>query len=91
MTSLPALAHVGYGGRNFGTFDGTYATSTLGNQAVTGNYGWIDGTDPDYDDSHKLRAYRFTLLESSDVTLTLEQATSRLCQSVVHPRMTFPA
>lgn len=50
MTSLPAIAHVGYGGRNFGTFDDTYATSTRSEQAATGNYGWIDGTDADYGD-----------------------------------------
>ena len=53
MTSLPAMAHVGYTGRNFGTFNGTSATFTLSGQGVTGNYGWIDGTDADYGDAHK--------------------------------------
>jgi hypothetical protein len=56
-TSLPALAHVTYTGRNFGTFDNTHTSSTLMDQAVPGNFGWIDGTDSDYGDSHKLRAY----------------------------------
>jgi hypothetical protein len=77
-TSLPALAHVTYTGRNFGTFDNTYATSTLTDQAVPGNYGWIDGTDSDYGDSHKLRAYRFTLTEPSTVTLSFKEATSQV-------------
>ena len=72
MTSLPAIAHVGYSGRNFGTFDDTYATSTRSEQAVTGNYGWIDGTDADYGDAHKTLAYRFTLLNPTDVTLSFE-------------------
>lgn len=72
MTSLPAVAHVGYSGRNFGTFDDTYAASTRSNQAVTGNYGWIDGTDADYGDAHKTLAYRFTLLNPTDVTLSFE-------------------
>ncbi|WON74108.1 FxDxF family PEP-CTERM protein [Nitrosospira sp. Is2] len=76
MTSLPAMAHVGYSGRNFGTFDGTSATSTLSGQGVTGNYGWIDGTDADYGDAHKTLPYRFTLLNPTDVTLTFQQATS---------------
>lgn len=70
MTSLPAIAHVGYNGRNFGTFDDMYATSTRSEQAVTGNYGWIDGTDADYGDAHKTLAYRFTLLTPTDVTLS---------------------
>lgn len=78
MASLPATAHVGYSGRNFGTFDDTYASSTVTGQAVTGNYGWIDGTDADYGDSHKLRPYRFTLLEPTNVTIGFEQATSQV-------------
>ena len=78
MASLPAMAHVGYGGRDFGTFDNTYTTSTRTDQAVTGNYGWMDGTDADYGDSHKLRAYRFTLLEPANVKLTFKQATSQV-------------
>ena len=78
IISLPAMAHVGYTGRNFGTFDNTYGTATLSDQAVTGNYGWIDGTDSDNGDSHKLRPYRFTLAEETNVTLTFEQATSQV-------------
>ena len=77
-TSLPAMAHVTYTGRNFGTFDNTYASSTLMNQAVPGNYGWIDGTDSDYGDSHKVRAYRFTLTEPTTVTLSFTEATSQV-------------
>jgi hypothetical protein len=78
IISLPAMAHVGYTDRNFGTFDNTHSTATLSDQAVTGNYGWIDGTDSDNGDSHKLRPYRFTLAEETNVTLTFEQATSQV-------------
>jgi hypothetical protein len=78
ITSLPAIAHVGYTGRNFGTFSDASATSTLSGQGATGNYGWIDGTDADYGDAHKTLAYRFTLLNPSDVTLTFQQATSQV-------------
>ncbi|MEO7560557.1 MAG: PEP-CTERM sorting domain-containing protein, partial [Nitrosospira sp.] len=77
VTSLPAMAHVGYTGRNFGTFDDTYAISTRSDQAVTSNYGWSDGTDADYGDAHKTLAYRFTLLNPTDVTLSFQQATSQ--------------
>lgn len=78
MTSLPAMAHVGYTGRNFGTFDDTYAMSSRSDQAATGNYGWIDGTDADYGDAHKTLAYRFTLLNPTDVTLSFQEATSQV-------------
>lgn len=74
-----AQAHVGYGGRNFGTLTST-SNITIANQAITGNYGWIDAADLTLDfgnaaakdrlylgDSHKARAFRFTL----DTTLTL--------------------
>lgn len=82
MTSLPAIAHIGYSGRNFGIFNDVYATSTLLGQAATGNYGWIDGTDSDYGDSHKLRAYRFTLAEPTSVTLTFKEATSQVTDHI---------
>ena len=72
ITSVPAMAHVGYTGRNFGTFEDSYAVSTRSNQSVTGNYGWIDGTDADYGDAHKTLAYRFTLLNPTNVTLSFE-------------------
>lgn len=72
MTTLPAMAHIGYTGRNFGVFDGSPAVSTLSNLTVTGNWGWIDGTDSDYGDSHRVAPFRFTLLNPADVTLTFQ-------------------
>ncbi|MDO9312236.1 MAG: FxDxF family PEP-CTERM protein [Nitrosomonas sp.] len=71
MTSLPAMAHIGYGGRDFGTFTGaSAATNTITNQSFTGNHGWIDGTDADWGDSHRLRAYMFKLENDADVKIT---------------------
>lgn len=78
MIPLLANAHVGYGSRNFGTFGDIDAISTIPHQATTGNYGWIDGTDSDYGDSHNLRAYRFTLDEPATVSLTFRQAASQV-------------
>lgn len=71
MTSLPAMAHIGYGGRDFGSFSGIAGESqTRSGQAVTGNFGWIDGTDADWGDSHRLRAYRFHLDNDADVKIS---------------------
>lgn len=80
MTSLPAMAHIGYGttnpigGRDFGTFAGIIGeTQTRSNNAATGNFGWIDGTDADWGDSHKLRAYRFHLDNEADVKISFQE------------------
>ena len=54
MTSVPAMAHIGYSGRDFGTFNGTVGeTQTRSNNAATGNFGWIDGTDADWGDTQR--------------------------------------
>ncbi|MDR4515490.1 FxDxF family PEP-CTERM protein [Nitrosomonas sp.] len=71
MTALQAMAHIGYGGRDFGSFTGaTLESLTISNQAVTGSHGWIDGTDADWGDSHRLRAYRFHLDNDADVSIS---------------------
>lgn len=73
MTALQAMAHIGYGGRDFGSFTGAFAQSqTITNQSFTGRHGWIDGTDADWGDSHRLRAYRFHLDNEADVTISFE-------------------
>jgi len=73
MTSLPAMAHIGYSGRDFGIFTGTAGeTQTRSNNAVTGNFGWIDGTDTDWGDSHNLRAYSFHLDNDADVKIAFQ-------------------
>lgn len=66
-----ASAHIGYNGRNFGVFNGTgsEAPVVITNQNVTGDYGWADGTDSDFGDTHKLRAFRFTLNNAASVTI----------------------
>lgn len=69
----PALAsaHVSYTGRDFGGYGGAGGSLTIANQAVSGNYGWADGLDDDFGDTHKLRAFRFTLTETMEVTLSV--------------------
>lgn len=74
LTSVPAMAHIGYGGRDFGSFTGTAAASnTITNQAATGWHGWIDGTDADWGDSHRLRAFRFHLDNDADVKISFKE------------------
>jgi len=70
-------AHISYGsgatGRNFndlGAFGNGPITTT--NQSVTSSYGWADGTDADWGDSHKLRAYRFTLTYDATVSISVQ-------------------
>jgi hypothetical protein len=69
-----ASAHISYSNRNFGSFtgSGSEAAVILGSNAVTGNYGWASGTDSNLGDSHKLRAYTFSLQNASIVTLTFQ-------------------
>lgn len=71
-----ASAHIGYTNRNFGTFAGGEAPVTISNMTVGGNYGWADGTDADYGDSHRLRAYRFTLTYDATVSITATATTN---------------
>ncbi|MDR4520786.1 MAG: FxDxF family PEP-CTERM protein [Nitrosomonas sp.] len=73
MTALQAMAHISYSGRDFGSFTGAFAQSqTITNQSFTGRHGWVDGTDADWGDSHRLRAYRFHLDNEADVTISFQ-------------------
>jgi hypothetical protein len=67
-----ASAHIGYTGRNFGTYSGTDLTSTIMNQRVSGEHGWADATDANLGDTHKTRAFRFSLTTNAWVTLSFQ-------------------
>ena len=58
-----ASAHVSYTGRNFGTVVPDASPVVITGQAVTSNFGWADGLDADFGDSHKVRAFRFNLAD----------------------------
>ena len=72
-----AFAHVGYGGRDFGTLmynsDGSGQTVTIATQTVSSSFGWADATDADWGDSHRGRFFRFTLSGSGDVQITAQR------------------
>lgn len=78
-----AMAHIGYTGRNFGSFNGLdVASLSITNQAVTGNFGWMDAADASLGDSHKGRAFRFTLTGDAWVSLTVQANPSATATSI---------
>lgn len=66
----PAEAHISYSNRNFGAVT---TGSTIAGQAVSSSFGWADATDSNWGDSHRMRAYRFTLSEPTSVTITAQR------------------
>ncbi|MDN5936503.1 MAG: FxDxF family PEP-CTERM protein [Nitrosospira sp.] len=72
FASAPAKAHIHP--LVLGTFDGPVGAMVTEVKNIPGNYGWIDGTDADWGDSHKVAAYQFTLTQPAGVQLSFEQA-----------------
>jgi hypothetical protein len=70
ITASTALAHIGYGGRNFGT---NPVSLTITNQAVSSSFGWADATDTDWGDSHRGRFFRFTLTNTTSVSISVQR------------------
>lgn len=82
-TAPAAIAHIGYSGRDFGSFNGsTDGSVTIANQAVTSNYGWADAADGVLGDSHKGRAFRFHLDSTAQVSISIEANPSATATSV---------
>jgi hypothetical protein len=80
LLATPALAHLTYGGgaRDFGIFQaGVFRSQTLSSTASS-NFGWADGTDDDFGDSHRLRAFRFNLDAPTLVTIDVAASTPDL-------------
>lgn len=77
IAGTKALAHIGYTGRDFGTFmynsDGSGKTVTIATQTISSGFGWADATDTDWGDSHRGRFFRFTLGEAGDVQITAQR------------------
>lgn len=72
-----ASAHVSYTGRDFGTFSpGNQSTSVTRTGTISSTFGWAYSTDDDLGDSHRNRAFRFTLLNPGQVTLTVQRTGS---------------
>jgi hypothetical protein len=70
--TVPALGHLSYSNRNFGSFTGLEPQSfTITGQTVPNNWGWADGTDADFGHSHELRFFRFSLQITTSVAITV--------------------
>jgi hypothetical protein len=80
---------------NFGTFDGSVATTVAGsgtgvNNGTAGNFGWIDGADGDWGDTHKTATYTFALTgAAADVTLTFQGKTNAFGSTGLNPGFTL--
>ena len=44
----------------------------IANQTVSGSFGWADGTDADWGDSHRDRIFRFTLTNPTTISITVQ-------------------
>jgi hypothetical protein len=77
--ATPLSAHISYTGRDFGVFTPGGSTSpvTIGRNIVSSDFGWADGTDADFGDSHKLLPFRFTLLSTGLITLQVQGTSFR--------------
>ena len=77
--ATPLSAHISYTGRDFGVFTPGGSTSpvTISKNSISSNYGWADGTDADFGDSHKLLPFRFTLLSTGLITLQVQGTSFR--------------
>jgi hypothetical protein len=72
LSSTPAMAHIIP--TDFGTFDGTLPVAPIAlNGGMVGNFGWVDGADADWGDTHKLAPFTFTLTGIANVTLQFEK------------------
>jgi hypothetical protein len=77
-SQFDASAHIGLGGRifdgntgtpspNFEPIDGQ--TLTNNTQTVSSSFGWADGTDANWGDSHRLRFFKFTIASTQTVNI----------------------
>ncbi len=82
-TSIPLLiiaasgiasAHVSYTNRDLGTFSpGNESTGSTKSGIISSTFGWAYSTDDDLGDSHRNRAFRFTLLNPGQVVITVQR------------------
>ena len=66
-----ATAHLTYSGRDFGPLVIGDPAVTIASQTVSSAFGWADATDADWGDSHRGRAFRFTLTDTTTVVISV--------------------
>lgn len=73
VASSGLQAHISYSGRDFGALIVGNPASAINITNVSGSFGWADATDSDWGDSHRLRAFSFSLDTSASVMITVER------------------
>jgi hypothetical protein len=69
-----ASAHVSYTNRDLGTFSpGNETKSATKSGTISSTFGWAYSTDDDLGDSHRNRAFRFTLLNPGQVVISVQR------------------
>jgi len=69
LTVSVSHAHISYVSRDLGSFNPIVASSvTLSSNTVSSDFGWASGTDANGGDSHKLRAFKFSVSSAGAVT-----------------------
>jgi hypothetical protein len=59
--------------RDFGSLDPSSSqVVVISSQTVASDFGWASGTDANLEDSHKLRAFKFSIARSGDVQIRVE-------------------
>jgi len=71
--AVPSFAHVTYSSRDFGTLNPGYETSSVTKAgSISSTFGWAYSTDADYGDSHRNRAFRFTLAAAGQIGISAQ-------------------
>lgn len=69
-----SLGHITYTGRDFGVLSPGYETTSVTKSgSISSTFGWAYSADADYGDSHRNRAFRFTLATAGQITLSVQR------------------
>jgi hypothetical protein len=69
-----APAHVSYTNRDLGTFSpGNETAGATRSGTISSTFGWAYSTDDDFGDSHRNRAFRFSLLNPGQVMISVQR------------------
>ena len=75
----PSHAHLTYTNRDFGTLDpGNETRSETRAGSISSNFGWAYSTDSNLGDSHRNRAFRFTLASAGEVSVSVQRVSDSL-------------
>jgi hypothetical protein len=66
-------SHISYVARDFGALDPSSSQAiVISSQTVTSDFGWASGTDINLGDSHKLKAFKFSITRAGNVQIRVE-------------------